>query len=55
MTELGTLEELPLDYRNALTAQNLVPLWPSLRAALPYDIPSRRTKPILWRYADIRP
>lgn len=55
MAQLGTLEELPLDYRNELTANNLVPLWPSLRAALPYDIPSRRTKPMVWRYAEIRP
>ena len=55
MAQLGTLEELPLDYRNGLTAQNLVPLWPNLRAALPYNIPSRRTKPMVWRYADIRP
>ena len=55
MSQLGTLEELPLDYRNGLTAQNLVPLWPSLRAALPYHIPNRRTKPMVWRYADIRP
>ncbi|MDR3468431.1 MAG: cupin domain-containing protein [Xanthobacteraceae bacterium] len=55
MPELGTLEELPLDYRNGLTANNLVPLWPNLRAALPYDIPSRRTRPMVWHYADIRP
>lgn len=55
MAELGTLEELPLDYRNELTERNLVPLWPSLRAALPYGKPIRRTLPVLWRYADIRP
>ncbi|MFO1168448.1 MAG: hypothetical protein U1E19_10095 [Rhodoblastus sp.] len=55
MSQLGTLEELPLEYRNGLTSQNLVPLWPNLRAALPYNIPSRRTKPMVWRYADIRP
>src|SRR5690242_19021294 len=55
MTQLGTLEELPLDYRDALTAQNLVPLWPSLRAALPYDMPTRRTQPTAWHYANIRP
>ncbi len=42
MTALGTLDELPLDYRDALTADNLVPLWPSLRAALPYDTPTRK-------------
>ncbi|MFV0281192.1 MAG: cupin domain-containing protein [Rhodoblastus sp.] len=55
MTQLGTLEELPLEYRNGLTAQNLVPLWPNLRTALPYNIPARRTKPMVWRYCEIRP
>lgn len=55
MAELGTLEELPQDYRDGLTAQNLVPLWPSLRAALPHGKPSRRTKPMVWNYSDIRP
>ena len=55
MSQLGTLEELPLDYRQGLTARNLVPLWPNLRAALPYGIPSRRTKPVAWSYADVRP
>ena len=29
MQELGRLEDLPEDYRAALTEQNLVPLWPS--------------------------
>lgn len=55
MSDLGTLEELPQDYRDGLTAHNLVPLWPSLRAALPFDMPNRNTQPTLWRYADIRP
>ena len=55
MSELGRLEDLPLEYRQDLTANNLVALWPNLRAALPYAIPARRTKPILWRYADVRP
>ncbi|MBZ0130268.1 MAG: cupin domain-containing protein [Rhodobacteraceae bacterium] len=55
MTELGTLEDLPLDYRKGLTAKNLVPLWPSLRAALPHGIPTRRTRPVVWKYDDIRP
>ncbi|TAK49001.1 MAG: cupin domain-containing protein [Xanthobacteraceae bacterium] len=55
MSELGRLEDLPLSYRQGLTAHNLVPLWPSLRAALPHDIPTRRTRPVLWRYADVRP
>jgi gentisate 1,2-dioxygenase len=55
MSELGTLEDLPLEYRQGLTNHNLTPLWPSLRAALPHGIPSRRTKPTVWKYADIRP
>ncbi|MDX1485673.1 MAG: cupin domain-containing protein [Alphaproteobacteria bacterium] len=55
MAELGTLEDLPVDYREDLTALNLVPLWPSLRAVLPYEKPARNTRPVLWRYKDIRP
>lgn len=55
MSDLGTLEDLPQDYRDGLTSQNLVPLWPSLRAALPYGKPARRTKPMVWNYANIRP
>ena len=55
MSALGTLAELPLDYRDGLAAQNLVPLWPSLRAVLPYGIPTRRTLPVAWRYQDLRP
>jgi len=55
MSSLGTLEELPAGYVDGLTAHNLVPLWPSLRKALPHGIPFRRTQPMLWRYADVRP
>ncbi|QCG94745.1 cupin domain-containing protein [Azospirillum sp. TSA2s] len=55
MLELGRLEDLPEDYRAALTAQNLVPLWPSLRAVLPPGKPARRTQPIAWTYRDLRP
>jgi gentisate 1,2-dioxygenase len=52
---LGTLEELPADYRAAMDARNLVPLWPSLRAFLPHGAPRPRTVPAAWRYADVRP
>jgi len=52
---LGTLEELPADYRAAMQAANLVPLWPSMRGFLPHGAPRPRTRPTLWRYADIRP
>jgi len=55
MSALATIEELPAAYRQDLTAKNLVPLWPSIRTALPYNIPVRRTRPVLWRYRDIRP
>ena len=53
--QLGTLEELPLAYRNDLTAQSLVPLWPLMRAALPYDRPIRRTRPHVWKWSAVRP
>ncbi len=40
---LGRLEDLPQDYRDELSANNLVPLWPSLRAVLPPHVPARKT------------
>src|SRR5512134_1025599 len=52
---LGTVDDLPKDYYDALISRNLLPLWPSLRAVLPYGMPARRTRPTLWRYADVRP
>lgn len=55
MNELGRLEDLPQDYRDALTAQNLVPLWPSLRAVLPPNKPIPRTRPTYWPYQGLRP
>ncbi|MCG8490343.1 MAG: cupin domain-containing protein [Sneathiellales bacterium] len=55
MSELGKLEDLPKEYVESLTEKNLVPLWPSLRAALPHGIPARRTQPTLWKYKDIHP
>jgi gentisate 1,2-dioxygenase len=55
MNELGRLEDLPQDYRDALTAQNLVPLWPSLRAVLPPGKPIPRTRATCWPYQGLRP
>ena len=55
MQELGRLEDLPEDYRAALTAQNLVPLWPSLRAVLPPFKPAIKTQATCWPYQDLRP
>jgi len=55
MSTLGTLAELPAAYVDGLTAHNLVPLWPSLRKALPHGAPLRRTVPVVWHYSDVRP
>ena len=55
MNELGRLEDLPADYREALTQRNLVPLWPNLRGVLPPTKPRARTVATCWPYADIRP
>lgn len=55
LSALGRIEDLPDDYRKALTAQNLVPLWPSLRALLPPHIPSRKTQITHWSYQALRP
>ena len=49
--QLGSLEDLPHEYRAALTEQNLLPLWPNLRAVLPPGRPQPRTKPTCWSYA----
>ena len=55
MHELGRLEDLPQSYRDELTALNLVPLWPSLRAVLPPGTPRPRTTATCWPYATLRP
>jgi gentisate 1,2-dioxygenase len=54
-TALGTLDDLPPDYRAALAEQHLVPLWPSLRALLPPGKPQPRTQPTHWSYEALRP
>ena len=51
---LGRLEDLPQDYRDELTRQNLVPLWPSLRAVLPPHVPARKTQVTHWSYQALR-
>jgi gentisate 1,2-dioxygenase len=55
MSELGRLEDLPADYVAALKEQNLVPLWPNLRAVLPPDKPRPNTRATHWPYAALRP
>ena len=53
--KLGTLEELPLAYREAMGRAGVAPLWPQLRNALPHNAPVPVTKSHLWTYADVRP
>ena len=55
LDQLGHLEDLPQVYRDALKHQNLVPLWPSLRALLPPHAPVRQTQSVHWAYAALRP
>jgi gentisate 1,2-dioxygenase len=55
MSELGRLEDLPADYVAALKEQNLVPLWPNLRAVLPAEKPRPHTRATHWPYAALRP
>jgi len=55
MQQLGTMDELPLEYRETLTGLNLVPLWPQMRSVLPHLVPTRDTTFLNWRYEDIRP
>jgi gentisate 1,2-dioxygenase len=52
---LGRLEDLPPEYLAALHAQNLTPLWPSLRALLPHLTPQPKTRATHWRYEALRP
>ena len=55
MQALGTLEELPQQYRDQLANRNLVPLWPSLRSVLPPGRPALRTRPTHWSFESLRP
>lgn len=54
MTDLGRLEDLPQDYRDALTRLNLVPLWPSLRGVMPAHTPRPQTQATHWPYATLK-
>lgn len=54
-TNLGTMEELPSDYRDAVANANTTPLWPLMRKALPHDTPVPQSKACLWAFDTIRP
>ncbi len=55
MAQLGTLEELPQDYREAMARAGIGPLWPQMRNALPHNAPATVTRSHLWRFGDVRP
>src|ERR1044071_7188800 len=55
MSTLGTMEELPLDYRQAVEQAKTTPLWPLMRKALPHDTPVPQSKACLWAFDKIRP
>lgn len=52
---LGTLEELPQDYRDAMDAAGVAPLWPMMRNVLPHGQPNPVSKPGCWTYQALRP
>jgi gentisate 1,2-dioxygenase len=52
---LGSLEDLPADYRAALEQHGLAPLWPNLRALLPPGAPRPTTEAGHWPYVSLRP
>lgn len=53
--QLGTLEELPQDYRDDMAKAGVAPLWPMMRNVLPHDIPNPVTRPGHWTFGDLRP
>ena len=55
MTQLATIDELPPEYLSALTDLDVAPLWPQLRALLPYGPPPRQANVAHWQYEKIRP
>jgi len=53
--QLGTLEDLPQQYRDDLAKAGVAPLWPMMRNVLPHDAPNSITRPGYWSFEDIRP
>jgi gentisate 1,2-dioxygenase len=53
--QLGTLEDLPQDYRDDMQRAGVAPLWPMMRNVLPHGAPNPVTKPGHWAYQDVRP
>lgn len=53
--KLGTLEDLPEEYRNDMADAGVAPLWPMMRNVLPHGAPNPVTKPGYWKYDSLRP
>lgn len=53
--QLGTLEDLPPEYREAMAQAGVAPLWPMMRNVLPHGAPNPVTKSGHWVYDAIRP
>jgi gentisate 1,2-dioxygenase len=53
--QLASLDDLPREYRNAMEAELITPLWPMMRDVLPHDSPKPVSKACLWSYERIRP
>ncbi|WP_372602977.1 cupin domain-containing protein [Actibacterium sp.] len=53
--QLGTLEELPQDYRDDMTAAGVAPLWPMMRNVLPHGRPNPVSKPGVWTFDALKP
>jgi len=53
--KLGTLEELPQDYRDDMTKAGVAPLWPMMRNVLPHGAPNPVTRMGYWNYGALRP
>ena len=52
---LGTMEDLPKDYRAAMQAAGVAPLWPMMRNVLPHGAPATVTQTGHWTYSSVRP
>jgi gentisate 1,2-dioxygenase len=53
--QLGTLEDLPPDYRAEMAKAGVAPLWPMMRNVLPHGGPNPVTSPGYWNYNALRP
>ena len=54
-TSLGTMEDLPQDYRDDMQAAGVAPLWPMMRNVLPHGGPAPVSQSGHWSFAALRP